>query len=371
MVDDEAIKADEESTTLAPAKVHIRGVDTLHTDDIKAYVKAHYGLVDKVEWIDDASANLVFSSDAAARDAMVALSAIDIADPTALGIGEFLTAKSVQARPEIILQVRFALLSDRKQAGAALRSRYYLLHPEHDPEERRRRQQDNRSRYRERDGDYRRGGGGGGRDRRRDSDEAEPFDASMYDDAPAPARRRRLSDPEDHPKSYSRGNRGKELFAGRASGRDRSASPLRDADGDEVIGDDRLASSSRNRTSARSLKDRMSTSNKSKELFPSKASVGKGGRLDELEAAIGSARLKEEDRPKVVAVPDAPAGSAFNIRGLARQRGGTEGGFAIKGTATAKELFPTKLGGGSGNVGKELFDGSRSKPRQRAEDLFS
>lgn len=363
-MDEEPSKGqDDESSTLVPTKVHIRGVDALHTDDIRAYVKNHYGPVDKVEWIDDTSANLVFASESSARDALVALSAIPIADPTALGIGETLAARPVGDNTS--LHVRFALQSDKKQSGAAQRSRYYLLHPEHDPEERRRRQQEGRSRYRERDGDYRRGSGRG----RRDSDDAVPFDASMYDDAPASARRRNRSESESHPRSYARENRGKELFAGRESGRNRSASPLRDADGDEMI--DGSASSSRNRTKARSIKGRLSSSNNSaRELFPTKASAGRGGQLDQLEQAIGSARLKEEDRPKIVAVPDAPAGGAFNIRGMAAQRGGDNGGFAIKGAASAKELFPGKLGG-SNNVGKELFDGSRSKPRQRAEDLFS
>ncbi|KAF4451919.1 hypothetical protein F53441_5238 [Fusarium austroafricanum] len=359
----------DDPKTLVPTKIHIKGVDTLHTSDIKAYVKTHFGDVDRIEWIDDSSANLLFPSEPTARDAIVALSSVPVEDATALAIGETLPAKPVEGKPEISLQVRFAILSDKKEAGAALRSRYYLLHPEHDPEERRRRNQDNRARYRDRDGGYQRGGDG--RRRRASDDDVETFEASMYDDAPRPSRRRRDSDTEERPRSYARENQGKELFSGRRTQRDRSASPRRDGDGDDLMGD--RASSSGNRAKARDLKDRISGNNNSKELFPTKKSIKQfgGGNLDTLERAIGSARLKDEDRPKIVSVPESRGnGSSFNIRGMANQQGSGEG-FAIKGSAAAnaRELFPTKLGGN--NTGKELFGGGRSKQRQKAEDLFS
>ncbi|KAL2211919.1 hypothetical protein CC79DRAFT_1267581 [Sarocladium strictum] len=361
IADDEP--AADETKALVPNKLHLRGVDTLHTDDIKAYVKAHYGPVDRVEWIDDTSANLLFSSEATTRDAFKALATIEIADPTALAIGETISAKPLEGRPEITLLVRFALESDKKQAGAAARSRYYLLHPEHDPEERRRRNTDNRSRYRERDGDRRNGGR-----RRRDSDEpTQRFEASMYDDVPASERRK--SDDEERPRSYKSDNRGKELFSSRRdSARDRSASPARERDGDvDLIGE--RASSASNRNKARNIKGRLSANSLGRELFPSKMSAG-GARLDALEDAIGSAHLREEDRPKIVNAPERPAGAGagFNIKGAAAQTGGAREGFSIKGAANAKELFPDKLGG-DGNTGKELFDNSRRR-RQRAEDLF-
>lgn len=360
IADDEP--AADESKVLVPTKLHISGVDTMHTSDIKAYAKSHFGDVERVEWINDTSANLVLASEHSARDAMTALSAVPVADPTALAIGEALPAKPVEGKPEITLQVRFAVASDKKSVGAASRSRYYLLHPEHDPEERRRRNQENRTRYRDRDGDRRRDGGR----RRRNSDEqVETFEASMYDDAPQPSRRRRDSDSEDRPRSYQRENRGKELFSERRSGRNRSASPMRDRDGDDL-----MASSSGNKFRAQSIKRRISADNNDKELFPTKKPLGRGGRLDELEDAIGSAHLREEDRPKIVAAPDVSSrGNSFNIRGIANQQSGSEG-FSIKGAAgaDARELFPSKLGGS--NVGKELFDTGRSKRRQKAEDLF-
>lgn len=364
MVDDGETKpAGDESTILVPTKVHVRGVDTLNTDEIRTYVKSHYGPADRVEWIDDTSANLLFASESIARDALIALSSIDIADPSALAPGETLVGKPFDGKPEVSLRVRLAVQSDRKQPGAALRSRFYLLNPEFDPEERRR-----RSRYRERDGDRRRSERRG----RRDSDDGGGvrFEASMYDDVPRSARERRHSESPERPPSFAQQNRGKELFAGRSSRtRDRSASPARDLDGDESMGDER-ASSSGNRAKARSLKDRISTDsrNRSKELFPTKKPSGHGGQLDQLESAIGSARLREEDRPKVVDVPSEPRDAGFNIRGVARQ-GGQGEGFSIRGAASATELFPSKLG--ASNAGKELLGGrAKRNPRQRAEDLF-
>lgn len=357
--------ADAESRTIVPSKLHVRGLDSLHTDDIKAYVKTYFGNVDRVEWIDDTSANLLFASEVTARDALLALATVEIADPSALAVGETLSAKPMADKPDIHLQVRFALQSDKKQVGAALRSRYYLLHPEHDPEERRRRQQDShRNRYRERDGrsDER-------RNRRRASEEPQEdvrFEASMYDDVPRSSRPARHSDSDDR-RDLTRDNRGKELFAGHRRGRDRSASPLRERDEDEDMDGERRPSSLGNRTRARSIKDRLSAPQASKELFPTKTSSGRGGNLDELERAIGSAHLKEEDRPKIVDVPT-NSSSSFNIRGAAQQRGDAAG-FSIKGSAAnAKELFPSRLGGS--NAGKELLGGSRRPTRQKAEDLF-
>ncbi|KAL7794998.1 hypothetical protein V8C37DRAFT_375192 [Trichoderma ceciliae] len=365
VADDGEQNEDDASNTIVPTKIHIRGVDTLHTDDIKAYVKAHYGNVDKVEWIDDSTANLAFNSEPTARDAIVALSAIDISDASALGVGETVPAKDFDGKPGISLHIRFATLADRKQAGAALRSRYYLLHPEHDPEERRRRHQENRPQYRDRD--YR---GSGGRRRRYSDDEVETFEASMYDDAPQPYKDDKSSDRSG---SFSRGNnRGKELFGGRPVGRpstrrDRSASPRRDDNGDAAM--DGFASSSGNRTRARSIRGRLASESKSKELFPTKPS-NRGGQLDQLEKAIGSAQLKEEDMPRIVARADESTGEGLNIRGVANQRAlSRDGGFSIKGAANARELFPDKFE--AGNAGKELLDITRTKRRQRAEDLFS
>lgn len=293
----------------------------------------------------------MFASESRAREAIVALSAVEIADPTALAVGEAITAKPIEGKPEINLSLRFAVTSDKKERGAALRSRYYLLHPEYDPEEKRRRQSD-RPRYRNRNNDH--------YNRKREEDDQASFDASMYDDAPRQSRRRSTSR-DGGRRSYSRENRGKELFENRGRDRNRSASPRRDDDRDTVMGDDLLS----NRDSARQLKARIAAENSQKELFPSKA-ASKGGQLDTLEQAIGSAHLKEEDMPKIAAsVADV---TGLSIKGAAKHSSSSERGFAIKGAANARELFPGKLG--DTNTGKELFEGPKAKQRQKAQDLF-
>ncbi|QPH17236.1 hypothetical protein C2857_002044 [Epichloe festucae Fl1] len=355
----------DEGQTLVPSKIHIRGVDTLHTDDIKAYVKVYFGPVDKIEWIDDNSANLVFGNEFIAGEAIISLSAIEIADVTALTVGESLPAKPFDGKPAVSLQVRLALKSDKKQTGAALHSRYYLLHPEHDPEERRKKYQKNQSRFRDREGDNRRSGI---RHRRASDDDVDTFDASMYDDTPCQRHARRSLSPDNSVRFHASENRGKELFANRVSKRNRSASPRRDTGSDGHM-DALDRSSHQNKTHAKSIKDRIFIANSGKELFPIKATE-KGGRLDQLEESIGSARLRDEDMPKIVDVSHARSDGGFNIRGLANQRGSEASGFAIKGAASAnaRELFPDKLG--TTNAGKELLDSARSKRRQRAQDLF-
>jgi hypothetical protein len=399
----------DESQTLVPNKVHVRGLDTLTTTDIKGYVAEYYGAADKIEWIDDTSANIVFSSETLAQEALIALSVMDIADATQLPVLESLPAKPMSSKPEVNLQIRFAVQADKKQSGAAARSRFYLLHPEYDPEERRRREQTNRGRYRDRDGDnYRNRRSGAGRYERREDQDVETFDASLYDDdeatvAARDAKQRQLrrysgsddsGEIDETTDSRVNRNQSKELFPSRRNrGRGRSASPLRDRDGDEIMdGPDRTASSHNNKSSAMSIKANLrgNNSNKSKELFPSKLGSSQKGRIDQLdiadEATVLMDRslgfpLEEADQGRGTQMPLSnanvtPSGTGtetggFNIRGLAQQKTDATG-FAIKGAASksVKELFPDKFGG---NVGKELFAEKlegRGRRRQRAEDLF-
>ncbi|KYK59677.1 hypothetical protein DCS_00811 [Drechmeria coniospora] len=363
---------DAESTKVMPTKLHIHGLDILSSDDIKSYVREHYGDVDRIEWIDDASANLVFASELTAREAIVALSSIEVADATALPVGEAIPAKPLNGKPEVSLRIRFATQGDRKKSGAALRSRYYLLHPEHDPEERRRlRRDEGRGRYRDRTDGYRRSGRQGYGLMHDVDNVTETFEASMYDDAPRPRPHPPRSESDDDSRRPARDNRGKELFRERSSARrDRSASPRRRGDGGAHM--DNLASSLRNnKEQARSIRGRPSEENRAVELFPTKV-PGRGGQLDLLERSIGSARLKEDDIPKVVEVPvGSTSKDAFSIRGLASQRTDkNQKGMTIKGAAaSAKELFPERLG--SNNSSKELIDPSRVRRRQKAHDVFN
>ncbi|SPN98855.1 uncharacterized protein DNG_01896 [Cephalotrichum gorgonifer] len=356
-----------DAPVLVPTKVHLRGVDTLTTDDIKSYASEHIGAAERVEWIDDTSANLVFGSEASAQDALVALCAIPIADPTQLPVLECLPAKPFSAKPGVSLEVRVAVSTDKKQAGAYARSRFYLLHPEYDPEERRRRDESHRSRYRDRDRDRdrrdRRGSRGRRSGRYEDEDDV-TYDPSFYDDpdesqSSARPRRRRSSSRESTRRTRDRDsdlprqrNSEKELFPTHRSGaraRDRSASPLREDDSLTMRNalDD-------NRASAQQVKRRLSAANEPRELFPEKSGTSGLGQLDRLELS------------------SKPSNDVFSIQGLAARRGDGDD-FKLKGASTArvKELFPDKFGG---NAGKELFDedrlAGRGKRRQKAEDLF-
>ncbi|KAG5983725.1 hypothetical protein E4U55_007310 [Claviceps digitariae] len=354
----------DEGQIVVPSKIHISGVDTLHTDDIKAYVEAHFGPVEKVEWIDDGSANLVFGNEHTAGEAFTSLSVVEVTDITALTLGESLPAKPFNGKPEISLQVRLSLKSDKKQAGAALRSRYYLLHPEHDPEERRKMNYENRSKYRDREVDYRRSGN---RFRNTSGDD-QIFDASMYDDLPRQHVSHCKRSPKNSANFYASTNRGKELLTSRVLKRNRSASPQRENESDAHMDTlDRF--SHQNKNLAKMIKGRMPAANSGKELFPTKATE-KGCRLDELEKSIGSARLRDEDLPKTVDLSQFQSDSVFNIRGAADRRGSESSGFAIKGAASAnaRELFPDKLG--TTNAVNEVLNSSRSHPRQKAQDLF-
>ncbi|KAG6244039.1 hypothetical protein E4U46_005358 [Claviceps purpurea] len=346
-----------ESKDVIPTKIHISGVHTLHTDDISAYVKTHFGHVEKIEWIDDDSANLVFNNDYIAGQAITSLSAVQIADVSALTLGESIPAKPFNGKPEVSLQLRLSLRSDKKQAGAALRSRYYLLHPEHDPEERRKNHHETRSRYRDREVDHRRRSN----QPLSASDGTQIFEASMYDDAPRhDVARRKLSTENAVMLNPSR-NHGKELFTSQISRRHRSASPRRVDHSDAHT---THIPSNQDRNLGKSINSRAPVANNGKELFPIKATE-KGCRLDHLEESIGSARLRDEDMPKIV--------RGFHIRGTADQRESELSGFGIKGAASAnaRELFPGKLGTPvAGHTGHELLESTRSQRRQKAQDLF-
>ncbi|KAK0728236.1 hypothetical protein B0T26DRAFT_619752, partial [Lasiosphaeria miniovina] len=423
---------EEQEKAVVPYKVHVAGLDTFNPDEVKAYVSQHNdgGQFDRIEWIDDSSANLIFRSEAAAQEALVALAAVPIADPTQLPPLESIRAKDFAAKPDSVLLVRFAVVSDKKVVGAAQRSRFYLLHPEYDPEERRR-----RGKYRDRDDRYNgrgrndRRGGGRRRDSRYEDDEVETFDVSLYDDDPValakrasvrgrPTSRHRrsvstVSSESDRLRSAARRNREKELFPDRrisANGgfgsgrdRDRSASPVRDRDGDarmDLDDEARTSAELRSREKGRAIRERQTRDtstrdNSVKELFPTKAnavkelfptklasasSIGKA-QMDQVDdsTVLASAKLADRITPRPPAAAGLPASSSgggiggFNIRGLANKRGNDQG-FAIKGTGTTvKELFPDKFGPAAGNAGKELFAEKlegRGRRRQKAEDSF-
>lgn len=387
--------AGDDTPTVQPNKIHVRGLEVLDETQLKQYVSANVGGkgADRIEWVDDSSANLVFNSESAAQEALKLLAAVDILDVTQLPPLEVLPAKPVPERPEVALQVRFAVETDRKVKGAAQRSRFYLFHPEWDPEteegKRRREGRDRRYRDREDRGGYRRNGRGR-YDDRNEEEEPEPFDVNLYDDDTGAlarrvtprGRRRDSRSPSADTDRRRPVNAGKELFPDRAgkelfpnkagkelfpnhkprdslrsergaSSRDRSRSPARD-ERDAMMDDlakDREVQ--RNRETARSLKERISRpASGARELFPNKASSGSKAQMDQVPSDLLADRVTDPS-------------NGISIKGMAASQG-----ISIKGTANKKELFPEKLGG---NSGRELFASKlegRGRRRQKAEDLY-
>jgi hypothetical protein len=210
---------------LAPTKIHIRGLDNLTTDNIRLFAGEYYSLDDfqRVEWIDDTSANLIYETAQAAQEALIALS--DLPDGHNVAPLQMRSAKPLPSNPDTQLYIRQATLADKKAPRAHERSRFYLMNPDHDP--------------RERKGDYDDRKRGPRRDNRQRDEAPKPFDVNMYDDAEEESPALSYDDEDDRRNTRRtrderpRRPRGGDLFAGKETGRlrDRSASPVRDGDG--------------------------------------------------------------------------------------------------------------------------------------------
>jgi hypothetical protein len=218
-------------------KVHVRGVDNLTTRDVENFAADLFPSDDfsKVEWIDDTSVNLVYTTDDAARKALQAFASVDAAmleDP--LGLRK---AKPLATHPHIELFVRMAVESDRKQRGAARQSEFYRQNPQY-AKRRRFNESEHNTRRRSASAahvDY---------DRNDISRRAPPpdsgFSADLYDDNPAASKSASKDLFAD--RKINGGRPARDLFADRNPAqqttrfRDRSASPMRDADGDGRYG---------------------------------------------------------------------------------------------------------------------------------------
>ena len=396
-------------------------MDDLTTGDIKAYSVQHFPSdpPTRIEWIDDTSANIVYNTP---NIGLTALERLSLESSTSVQLTELRPAKVPSTHLESVLHVRTALNSDQKRPRAYEASRFYMMHPEHDPREQRRRDRSHHS-----NGDYhqRRYGDEENRRRRR-KDREEGFDASMYDDDNASlSRRGSLAS-----SSEGRNRRAVDSYRPRRNGvsdsRDRSASPdQQNSDGPrrrnrtpppsyrrrdphpfpkENEGKELFPTISK-QTSEKAGKDlfsdRLLTADSKKELFPHKANTVMHRRSDAFDAADETADLFASgmsvpftDGPKRGAgkglasritapskstygrlrksdpepTEDQEADSGLTIRGASRQ----DQGFSIRGGAagTIKELFPSKT---AGNTGKELFAEKlegRGTRRTRAEDMF-
>ncbi|KAK4575136.1 hypothetical protein LTR86_000988 [Recurvomyces mirabilis] len=285
-VEEAAEEGEVEQNALVP-KVHVRGVDDLSTRDVENFASEHFSddLFKKVEWVNDSAVNLIYDTDAAAAEALTALSAEERSDPL-----EERAAKRLTTHPDVVLVVRRAVESDVKVKNASLHSRYYLdnaIDPE-DPHGNR----SGKRRYGERgyrNRDY------GNKRRRRDTEDdgyarrgsgGDAFDENMYDDNPASVEAR-----TEGSQSYTsadvgrkRARTGDELFPDKASGRlrNRSASPERDGDGRYGFDDNqpqRQPARPRSRTPPRRARDnREARELMTKELFPDKKpTIGMNG----------------------------------------------------------------------------------------------
>ncbi|EED17130.1 conserved hypothetical protein [Talaromyces stipitatus ATCC 10500] len=392
-------------------KVHIRGVDELTTDNIKQFALNYFSDEEpsRIEWIDDMSANIVYSSDEVGLRALTALTQLGEEDISALPALRLRTAKTCLSHPESVLQVRSAVKTDRKKPRAHESSRFYLMHPEHDPRERLRRELAEKRRQGGRrdegDGDYRRIRFDEREHRRRRNKTDDGFNASMYDDDGAdPNRRRASSDDFSESEGRRRPRRERrqpqELFPERGGSggsgrlRDRSASPGRD-DLDAMRRSDDEQQQVRRRFRERSPRfSSESHAKNNKELFPEKDSQdtrelfpnrtaasylkkelflnktnSNHRRTDAFDAADETADLfsRRISMPLIdgghdeIYIKGASNDQGMALRGLAGGRGNTQ---------TVKELFPDKY---NANAGKELFSNKlegRGGRRRRAEDMF-
>ena len=387
-------------------KVHIRGLDDVNHDEIKAYAREHYPSqeISRIEWIDDTSANLIYPTEETAAEALESLTQASRLD---LSPQQLRRAKPFASKAFISFQVRQANTHDVKQPGAHETSRFYLFNPEYDPREQRNKPDNRRNRGRD----------GRGIKRRRSEPDPMQFDESMYDDPPAA--QQGLDQPfgsERRPKRSRKfeGSRD-DLFADpplRGGGRlrDRSASPSRLANGDGRFGFDdedagydtpaaprqfpRHPNAGKELLSspAATVRSFLRESSAPRELFPNRHSPARESNLgkelfsngvgtphhrrtdafdaaDELE---GSPTMHAKSRSLEDRITGGPP---LRHRSPENRRSGPSmslnPGFSIKGVAKeanarVKELFPDKVGD---NSGKELFAGRRHQ-RQRAEDLF-
>lgn len=267
----------QDSQVIIPDKIHIRGVDDLTTEDIIAFSAEHFQpeAPKRIEWIDDTSANIVFDTPATTSDALNQLS-LDLSTNTSLPPTQLRAAKAFSNYPESRLEIRIAFSTDQKKPRAHEASRFYMMHPEHDPREKRRRDPSSRSHeYKRRryDGKEHR--------RRKELDDNQGFSPGMYDDGPvshkAGSRRTSFSthssfvssdDRNTDGQLYPRRRRGdyyrpEKLSGSGGASRDRSASP----------GQRLEMRNGRRRTPPRAYHTRHSSpapaSNSGKELFPS------------------------------------------------------------------------------------------------------
>lgn len=218
-----------DSNAPVPNKVHLRGLDNLNTDHVRQYAEEHYSLdlFSKVQWVDDTSANLVYDTELAATEALAALSSDPYMEPM-----QIRPAKPFSAHPNMMLEVRQAIVADVKIQNAKDRSRFYLFNPEWDPDNRPRKRRRPDDHYRSRGKHPRREWEEDRHSRRPRSRDVE-FHEDMYDEGARPSDGERRNSDSEYGRRRVQYEEAGDLMPAKASGRlrDRSASPERDGDG--------------------------------------------------------------------------------------------------------------------------------------------
>lgn len=397
-------------------------MDELTTADIKRFATEHFSLEEPgyIEWIDDTSANIVYSTKEMALKALLEFTQQHVEDDdSAFPSLRLRTAKALSTHPDSVLQVRSAVITDRKKRGAHESSRFYLMHPEHDPRERMRKEfADRRRRGRRDDGDgeyTRRRFDDREHRRRRSLARDDKFDVSMYDDDGNSGRRGSSGYTSGtdtasrvRGRGRGRGTMDNDLFPdsrGTSNGRlrDRSASPDRPVgDSDLRFGGSRRfrdrssrPSRERNGSSRRNAakelfpsESKSSDDNASRELFPNKtaasylkkellsSAVGPNHhrRSDAFDAADETTELfskrmtvpfvdgandqgRQSDNRNIELFPDSSQNNGHRIRGASSE----DQGISIRGNSNGLSIKGAAAvrelfpSKYSGNVGKELF----------------
>lgn len=233
---DGVVKDEDDGGDVRLSDLPVQASDTAAAEASESAERRPMTARPRVEWIDDTCLNLVYYTPEEARDALERLLAPGVSNER-IEI-DCLHGVSVPARamPASVLNnagdddaeadatqqqqeqqqlntrlaVRYATSADKKEAGAKDRSRYYLFHPESDP-----------------DTKFRNGGGrGGGRGGSRGGRRAEPYAND------ARHKRRRLDDRDDS----GRGGVGEDLFADKLKARDEALDARLDSGEDLFAG---------------------------------------------------------------------------------------------------------------------------------------
>ena len=106
---------------IAATKVHIEGLVDMNTQDVENFARDHFPseAFRRVEWVNDYSANLIYDTPEAAKEALRTLAVSEVEDPL-----ELRPAKASITHPQVELSIRQAVVTDQKVKNAAAQSAF-------------------------------------------------------------------------------------------------------------------------------------------------------------------------------------------------------------------------------------------------------